>query len=104
MAKVFTITPGLVLSIGNFGEASNEVPCTVPDEVAALLEEEIAGERPNPDFGKPVPDGQAPHPRTVKIARGPRTDIRVERDTPASPAAKASAAPKHAPRGDKKEE
>lgn len=35
MAEVYTTTPGEVRQIGNFGQASNDTPAIVPDEVAA---------------------------------------------------------------------
>jgi hypothetical protein len=34
-AKVFTTVPGSVLRIGSFGDASNDMPAIVPEEVAA---------------------------------------------------------------------
>jgi hypothetical protein len=52
-AKVFTTVPGLRLSIGIYGTASNDEPAIVPDEVADQLEAEIRGHRmedaPDPD-------------------------------------------------------
>lgn len=37
MAEVFTTVPGAVLEIGHYGQASNDTPARVPDEVAAEL-------------------------------------------------------------------
>jgi hypothetical protein len=37
MAKVFTTVPGSVIRIGRYGEASNDSPATIPDDVAAEL-------------------------------------------------------------------
>jgi hypothetical protein len=67
-AKVYTVTPGLVLRIGTCGEASNDVPAIVPDEVADQLEAEIRGLE----------------------GRAKRKDIRVERIRKTPPAAAAA--------------
>jgi len=37
MAKLFTTTPGAVIHVGNYGDASNEEPCIVPEVVADEL-------------------------------------------------------------------
>lgn len=106
--KVFTVIPGLKLALGVFGVASNATPCVVPDNVAQELEEEIKGERPNPNFSKfrdtrgadfyetrqaavdaNVPEDriQEETERVLKLAQ-PRTDIRIERgEAPSAPAA-----------------
>jgi len=90
MAKVYATVPGATVRIGEHGETSLlpvtdpktkvtkfvETPCTVPEEVARQLQEEIDGARPNPD------DPSKP----IKIGSGPRSDIRVEFDAaPAYP-------------------
>lgn len=38
MARAFTTTKGAVVRIGNHGEATNTVPCEVPEDVALELE------------------------------------------------------------------
>jgi hypothetical protein len=44
MARAFTTVPGSVLRIGDHGEASNDVPCEVPEEVAQELETTMPNE------------------------------------------------------------
>jgi hypothetical protein len=83
-AKVYTTQKDSVMQIDCYGFAKFDVPCIVPEEAARFIEQDIAGERPNPDFGKPVEPGEAPHPRTIKIARGPETRLRIEWDKPAA--------------------
>jgi hypothetical protein len=87
-AKVFCTLKGGAIQIGNFGvtslseDGAVEVPVLVTDDVATELEEEIAGERPNPKAGQ---DGEPP---MLKIGTGARRDIRVVRDAPAPVVAK----------------
>jgi hypothetical protein len=76
MAKVFTNVPGAVQRIGGFGEASNEVPCEVPEEVAQELEAFMAGRVADPAKGI--------------TERPPCDDYRIVRDAGA-PAAKLTA-------------
>lgn len=65
MAKVFTNVPGAVQRIGSYGEASNDVPCEVPEEVAQELEAFMAGEPADPEKG-------------IR-GRAPNSDYRIER-------------------------
>lgn len=88
-AKVYTTMPGAEIFIGG-RLATNDTPAIVSDALAAELEEEIVGERPNPRAGEPD------EPATLRIGSGPRTDIRVERDTPA-PAPRLGRTPKPTP-------
>jgi hypothetical protein len=69
MPKVFTITPGAEIRVGNFGLAAYENGIEVPEAVADQLEDEIAG-MPREVEGKRV--------RTHEK----RTDLRVERAVP----------------------
>lgn len=88
MARVFTTVPGLVLQIGNFGPATNTEAAVVDDATATQLEAEIKGEV---EVEVPDPADPAKRKREIqKFAKGPRKDIRVERDAPA---------PKTAPKG-----
>jgi hypothetical protein len=97
-AKLHVTTIGLSLQIGSYGVASLlervdpvtkqrkliDTPVEIPDEVATQFEEEIAGERANPLFGQSVEEGEDPHPKTIKMGRPPRTDIKVVRESAAA--------------------
>lgn len=67
MARVFTTAEGEKARIGHYGEASNETPCLVPEEVARQLEAEMKGEEPNPKI-------------TGHIGRPSNARFRIERD------------------------
>ncbi len=44
MVKVFTKVPGAVIRLGTYGEASNEAPAWVPEDVAIDLETRLGDE------------------------------------------------------------
>jgi hypothetical protein len=44
MVKVYTKVPGAVIRLGTYGEASNEVPAWVPEDVAIDLETRLGDE------------------------------------------------------------
>lgn len=63
--KVFTTAKGAVVRIDNYGEATNDTPCLVPEEVAQELEAYMAGEAP--DLEKGI------------VGRAPSSEYRIER-------------------------
>jgi hypothetical protein len=69
MARVFTTAPGDACRIGNFGEATNDSPAVVPEEVAAELEAAMKGDPVNPEI-------------TGYTGRPSHSRFRIERDVP----------------------
>lgn len=78
MPKIFTTVPGLVVNVGGYGDASNDVPAVVPEEVADQIEREISGISHYEEV-----DGKK---TAVKFAKK-ETRLRVERDVPERKAA-----------------
>ena len=77
MAKVYTTVPGarvLITKSGQrYGEATNDTPATVPEEVAVELETYMAGEAADPEKG-------------IR-GRAPSSEFRIEREgAPPAPA------------------
>lgn len=75
MAKVYTTVPGARVRIShgtsNYGEATNKVPCEVPEEVAAELEEWMKGTPGDPEKGL--------------VARAPSAEYTIQREGEAPP-------------------
>lgn len=69
MRKVFTTVPGLSLRIGNFGVASDVVPCEVPEEVAIEL-------RDHPQLK--IEGGAKPAKRTIRPGKYTRDELAAE--------------------------
>jgi hypothetical protein len=84
VAKVYTTEPGLAVRIGHYGEATNDVPCMVPEEVAQELEAEMRGADPDPSQVGNV--GRAAH-RRYRIERedAPVATTMSRKKAPAAP-------------------